>query len=134
MFRRETVDCSEFHQVNGEGVEFGPNLSEIGTKLGKDAIYESILDPSAGIAAGYEAWQINLKNGDESYGLLASETADELAIKTVGGIVTRYKKSDIVNRTKQKVSVMPAGLQKAMSQAELVNLVEYLSSLKKASP
>jgi putative heme-binding domain-containing protein len=133
LFQRETVGCSKCHQVNGTGIDFGPNLSEIGTKLAKEAIYESILDPSAGIAFGYEAWSLELKDGDEAYGLIVSETADELALKAVGSVVTRYKKTDIAKRTKQKLSIMPAGLAKTMSTQELVDLVEYLSSLKKAA-
>jgi putative heme-binding domain-containing protein len=130
VFRRDTVGCLKCHQINGEGVDFGPNLSEIGTKLAKDAIYESLLDPSAGIAFGYEAWQIDLKNGDDALGLIVSETPDEIALKAVGGLVTRYKKSDIARRTKQKLSIMPAGLEQTMTGEELVDLVEYLSSLK----
>jgi putative heme-binding domain-containing protein len=133
VFRRDTVGCVKCHQVNGEGVDFGPNLSEIGTKLGKEAIYESILDPSAGISFGYEAWQIELKNGDEAYGLIVSETADELVVKAVGGVVTRYRKSEIMERKQQKLSIMPAGLQQTMSTQDLVDLVEYLSALKKAA-
>jgi len=131
VFRRETVACIKCHQVNGEGVDFGPALSEIGTKLGKDALYEAILDPSAGISFGYEAWQIEFKNGDEAFGLVVSDTADEIAVKAQTGIVTRYKKSDIARKDQQKLSIMPAGLQQAMSTQDLVDLVEYLSSLKK---
>ena len=134
VFKRETVGCYKCHQIRGEGVEFGPNLSEIGTKLAKDAIYESILDPSAGISFGYEAWQLEFKNGDDALGLIVSETADEVALKAVGGITTRYQKADISRRTKQKLSIMPAGLAQTMSIDDLVNLVEYLSSLKKPSP
>ena len=134
LFRSEAVGCIKCHQVNSEGIDFGPNLSEIGTKLGKEALYESILDPSAGISFGFEAWQITLKNDDEAFGLVVSETADELAIKSSGGIVTRYKKSDIASRVQQKLSIMPAGLQQGMSQQDFVDLVEYLSSLKKAAP
>lgn len=132
VFRRESVACITCHQVNGQGVDFGPNLSEIGAKLAKEAIYEALLDPSAGIAFGYEGWEVELKNGDEVSGLLASETEDELALKTVGGIVTHYKKSEILKRSKQKLSLMPVGLQQGLSTEELVDLVEYLSSLKKA--
>ena len=131
VFRRETVGCFKCHQVNGEGTDFGPNLSEIGTKLAKTAIYESILDPSAGIAFGYEAWDLELKNGDDAVGLIVSETSDELALKAVGGIITRYQKTEIARRTKQKLSIMPAGLEQTMSKDDLVDLVEYLSSLKK---
>jgi putative heme-binding domain-containing protein len=134
VFRRESVGCIKCHQVNGEGIDFGPNLSEIGTKLGKDALYEAILDPSAGISFGFEAWEITFTNGDDAYGLIVNETADELAVKAVGGIVTRYKKSEIAQRTKQRLSIMPAGLPQAMSEQELVDLVEYLAGLKKADP
>jgi len=130
IFKREAVGCNKCHQVKGEGVDFGPNLSEIGTKLGKEAIYESILDPSAGIAFGFEGWQLELSNGEEVSGLLVSETADEIAMKAVGGIVTRYKKSDVTRRTQQNVSLMPSGLQQAMTTQEFVDLVEYLASLK----
>jgi putative heme-binding domain-containing protein len=132
VFRRESVGCIKCHPVNGEGVEFGPNLSEIGTKLGKDALYEAILDPSAGIAFGFEGWQITLKNGDDASGLIVNETEDELALKAVGGIVTRYRKGDIAMRARQKVSIMPAGLQQTMSLQELADMVDYLASLKKA--
>ena len=130
VFSREAVGCNKCHLVKGQGVDFGPNLSEIGTKLGKDAIYESILDPSAGIAFGFEGWQIDLTNGDEVSGILVSETADEIAIKAVGGVVTHYKKNDISRHVQQKLSLMPAGLQQAMTTQDLVDLVEFLSSLK----
>ena len=133
VFRRDTVGCIKCHQVKGEGAEVGPNLSEIGTKLGKDALYEAILDPSAGISFGYEAWQLELKNGDEAYGLIVSETEDDIAIKAQTGIVTKYKKADIARRNQQKLSIMPAGLQQAMSTQDLVDLVEYVSSLKKGA-
>ena len=131
VFRRETVGCFKCHQINGQGVDFGPNLSEIGTKLAKDAMYESIRDPSAGISFGYEAWQLDFKNGDDALGLIISETAGEIALKAVGGLVTRYKKNEIARRTKQKLSIMPAGLEQTISTEDLVDLVEYLSSLKK---
>lgn len=132
VFSRDTVGCVKCHTVNGKGVDVGPNLSEIGTKLGKEALYESILDPSAGISFGYEAYQIELKNGDEAFGLIVSETPEELAVKAQTGIVTRFKKSEIAEKTQQKTSIMPAGLQMAMSTQDLVDLVEFLSSLKKA--
>jgi len=131
VFRRDTVACIKCHQVAGEGVDFGPALSEIGTKLGKEALYESILDPSAGISFGFEAWQVELKSGDEAYGLIASETEDEIAVKTQNGVVSKYRKADIQSREKMKLSIMPAGLQQSMSTQDLVDLVEYLSSLKK---
>ena len=44
------------------------------------------------------------------------------------------KKADIAKRQKLTTSLMPVGLQLTMSTQELVDLVEYLASLKKAAP
>lgn len=132
IFTNASPGCANCHVVNGRGVELGPNLSEIGTKLGKDALIESILEPSSGVSFGFEAWNFTLKGGDEVYGLLASETTDEVAVKNIGGIITRLKKSDLALRQQSKLSIMPAGLQAAMTAQELVDLVEYLAALKKA--
>ncbi|MDX1951918.1 MAG: c-type cytochrome [Verrucomicrobiota bacterium] len=131
VFRKQEVGCINCHQVNGEGIDFGPKLSEIGTKLGKDALYDSIINPSAGVAFGYEAWQLELKNGDEAFGLITSETAEEVTLKTQNGIATAYKKRDIAKRDKMSTSIMPGGLHLVMPEQDLVDLVEYLASLKK---
>ena len=58
------------------------------------------------------------------------ENLGNRGFKTIGGIVTRYKKSDIAARAQQKLSIMPAGLEQTMSAGDLVDLVEYLSTLK----
>jgi len=132
IFTNASPGCANCHVVHGRGIELGPNLSEIGTKLGKDALIESILEPSAGVSFGYEAWNFTLKSGDEVYGLVASETANEVVVKNIGGIITRLKKSDLESRQQSKLSIMPAGLQAAMTAQELVDLVEYLAALKTA--
>jgi len=132
VYRRETVGCIKCHQVRGEGTEVGPALTEIGSKLTKEAMLEAILDPSAGISFGFEAWQVQLKSGDEAYGLKTSDTPEEIAIKDVNGIVTRFKKSEVASMQQSKTSIMPSGLQQAMTTQELVDLIEYLATLKKA--
>jgi putative heme-binding domain-containing protein len=128
------ANCIRCHQVNGEGVDFGPNLSEIGTKLPKEAICEAILSPSSAIAFGYEGKTIKLKSGDQADGLIASQTADEVTLKTSTGqttILTKYKRSDIDKIIDMKLSIMPEGMQSAMTTQEFVDLIEYLSTLKK---
>jgi putative heme-binding domain-containing protein len=65
--------------------------------------------------------------------LIVSETPDEITLKTVGGVVTRHKKSNVASRQKSALSIMPAGLEAGMTVQELVDLVEYLAALKKAN-
>lgn len=126
--------CTKCHQVGREGVDFGPNLSEIGAKLPKEGLCEAILSPSAAISFGYEGHQIRLKNGDEVEGIVASQTADEITIKTAGtggAILTKYKKSEIASNKTSKLSIMPEGLQATMTAQDFADLLEYLSSLRK---
>lgn len=130
VFARETVGCARCHQIHGRGVDFGPALSEIGSKLTREALYESILAPSSGISMGFEAWTVELKDGDEFFGVLVSDTDEEIVLKQVGGLPARIKKSAITRRQQSKLSSMPAGLQQLMTEQELVDLIEYLAALK----
>lgn len=131
IFSRETVGCAKCHVVNGQGTDFGPALSEIGSKLPKDALLESILDPSAGISFGFEAWSVETKAGEEVFGLIVSETGEDVSVKTVGGAVTKLKKTDLARRQQSKLSIMPVGLQQTVTVQELADLLEYLTTLKK---
>jgi len=131
VFFRPLPGCFSCHQVKGKGVQIGPDLSEIGSKLGKDAIIEAILEPNAGISVGYETYSLELKSGDEAYGLLTSDSADEIAIKDLKGIISRYPKKEIVSRRQLKTSIMPTGLQQSMTAQDFIDLVEFLFSLKK---
>jgi len=128
VFQRICFTC---HQVGDIGINFGPALSEIGSKLPKDALYTAILDPSAGISFGFEGYEIKLKDGTTLVGFISSETADEVAVSVPGGIVLRHPPGDIVERKKLPVSLMPGGLQAGMTEQELVDLVEFLAELKK---
>jgi putative heme-binding domain-containing protein len=126
--------CAVCHRANNEGVNFGPDLSQIGSKLPKEALCEAILQPSAAIAFGYEGHILKLKDGGQVEGLIASQTADEVTVKTIGNggaILTPYKRSDILQIRDMKISIMPEGLQANMSTQDFVDLLEYLASLKK---
>ncbi|MDB6058804.1 MAG: hypothetical protein JWO95_2648 [Verrucomicrobiales bacterium] len=131
VFFRAQPGCSACHALHGKGGQVGPDLSEIGTKLAKEAIVEAILEPSAGISVGYETYSLDLKSGDEAYGLLISDTADNIAIKDTKGIVTHHKKTEVLNKRKLKTSIMPTGLQQGMTAQEFADLVAFLSGLKK---
>jgi putative membrane-bound dehydrogenase-like protein len=124
--------CTACHKVNGVGIDFGPDLSEIGTKLPKEDIYVAILNPSARIVFGYEGWVLKKRDGTELIGYMASETQDTYVLRVMGGVNMKVGKGDVASRTKMDVSLMTPGLQQTMTEQEFVDLVEFLSSLKKA--
>ncbi len=124
--------CNTCHIVNGEGKEVGPNLSEIGAKLSKQAMFESIIFPSAGISHNYESWLLVLKNGTTQTGIITSEDAENVSLKGIDAIVRKFAVKDIDERTKQSISLMPADLPKVLSVDEMADIAEYLTTLKKA--
>ena len=134
IFFRPQSTCATCHQINGRGIDFGPKLSGIGTKLGREALLLSILDPNAGISFGYEAWLLKMQNGTEALGIITSQTNDEVTLKLPGGISITYKATDITKRTQLPTSIMLPGLQATMTPQELVDMITYLHSLKQAKP
>jgi putative heme-binding domain-containing protein len=94
-------------------------------------LYHAVLDPSAGISFGYEGWTIRTRDGQQLVGMIASETDDELVMRLIGGIERRVPKSTIAERKRMDTSLMPHGLERTMNEADLVNLVEYMSTLRR---
>ncbi|RLS53922.1 MAG: DUF1080 domain-containing protein [Planctomycetota bacterium] len=128
-----TGTCNKCHIVNGIGREVGPNISEIGKKLSKQALFESILYPSAGISHNFEQWTVTTVDGQVFAGLLVSSTDAETQIKDINGLVKTFKAAEIDEKIKQSVSLMPADLQKLISVKEMTDVVEYLTTLKEAT-
>jgi putative heme-binding domain-containing protein len=126
--------CANCHIINGEGKDVGPNLSEIGKKLSREALLESILYPSAAISHGYEAYVVATKNGSVETGLLTSDTAEAVTLKGADSILRTFKRGDIETMQKSPVSLMPADLHKALTAQDLADLLDYLLTLKEAIP
>ncbi|MBI1249617.1 DUF1080 domain-containing protein [bacterium] len=126
-----TGTCNKCHMVNKEGKEVGPDLSEIGSKLSRDAMFESILYPSAGISHNYENWAVLTDSGTAVTGLKTSETAESITITNAEGLARTIKKDEVEEIHKLPISVMPNDLQKLMTVQELVDVVQYLQTLKK---
>ena len=122
--------CSTCHQVNKEGINFGPDLSEIGSKLSKEAMYTSILFPDQGISFGYEGYRLKLNDGSTAIGKIVSETADKIDMQYMNNKQS-VQKEKITSRSKLESSLMPSNIQSSMSEQELVDLVAYLESLRK---
>nr|MBI1230106.1 c-type cytochrome [Cytophagales bacterium] len=124
------ANCAVCHQAGDLGMDFGPKLTEIGSKLSKEAQYISIIHPDAGISFGYEGFILQMKDGSTLGGIISSQTETDIDLKLPGGSIIPIKTSDVESITQMENSMMPAGLEKAMSTQELVDLVEFLMNLK----
>ena len=94
-------------------------------------MYIAFMDPSAAISFGYEGVAVETKGGQKLIGYVASDGDEELAMKVPGGALVSIKRSDIKSKEALAVSLMPSALVATMSRDDLVNLVEYLITLKK---
>ncbi|MGZ8541990.1 MAG: PVC-type heme-binding CxxCH protein [Chitinophagaceae bacterium] len=126
-----TSICATCHQVNNSGYDFGPKLTEIGSKLPKESLLETITSPSSGIGFGYEGWELRMKDGSTMSGIIASKTETDIELKLPGGFKKQIKTADIKTLTQLKQSMMPEGLYENLTSQDIADLLEYLSGLKK---
>ena len=122
--------CFACHKAGDIGIDFGPGLSEIGDKLPKTELYLAIVKPNAGISFDYEGWIIQTKQGGSLAGIV-SESDEDLIVRMVGGVSQKVRKTEVAKRQKMPLSLMPEGLHLAMSEQELIDLVEFLAGLRK---
>jgi putative heme-binding domain-containing protein len=125
--------CMKCHTVNGVGGKIGPDLSAIGTKASRENLLESILYPSKAIADQFVQWNVITKKGISLSGLLVEETSEAIVIRDANGQDTKVAKRDIESREKSPKSLMPDDNAKTLTEEELLDLVEYLMTLKKSA-
>jgi putative heme-binding domain-containing protein len=124
------ANCTQCHKVADAGGDVGPPLTTIGEKLSREQLFESILYPSNAILMGFEGWIVKKKDGDVVDGLLAGETDETVTIKNTKGEYIDIPAGEVASKKRQKISIMPDGLPAGLTQQELVDLVEYLATLK----
>ena len=122
--------CINCHTIAPTDMPKGPPLAGIAARYSKNDLLESILQPSAKIAQGFETHLFELSSGKKITGFVTKESATEVEVRDGNGVVTILKKSDIEERKTSKVSVMPEKLADNLTVPELASLLAYLESLK----
>jgi putative heme-binding domain-containing protein len=133
VFFKTESQCSKCHRVAGVGAWIGPDLSQIGGKLAKDGLLDSILNPSAAIAHEYVQYSVETQKGQVYNGLIVEETTDRLVLKNAEGERIVLPAKEVASKTALQVSLMPEGLVQYLSDKELVDLLAYLGTLKQPS-
>jgi quinoprotein glucose dehydrogenase len=124
------AQCVRCHAVGDNGgATVGPNLMGIASRLTREQILESLLEPSARIAPGFGTVSLTLRNGQKVDGTLKSETDAEVVI--VAGdppAERRVAKADIAQRTNPVSAMPPMG--SILKPREIRDLVAGLATLK----
>src|SRR5688500_16209423 len=126
VFERTCVAC---HKIGNTGLDFGPNLSDVGKRMKREELAESILYPNLKVDPKYLTVNITTKDGEELSGVVVEENDSALTLQLGAGIVQKVAKNNISKRQTTKVSNMPEGLAESI-QAEFVDLIEYLAAQK----
>ena len=74
-----------------------------------------------------------MKDGKTYTGYILSRTEDEITIKMMGGTQKTLELQDITEQEALEQSLMTQGLANVMPEADLVDLVAYLETLKVAT-
>jgi putative membrane-bound dehydrogenase-like protein len=122
--------CLKCHTINKVGGAVGPDLSVIGSKASRENLLESILYPSRAIADQYIQWVVETKGGQVINGILIEETPDYLLLRDVNAKDHKINRKELETKTKSPNSIMPDNLLLYVSEDELLDMVEYLYSLK----
>jgi putative heme-binding domain-containing protein len=122
--------CGACHRVGNDGGTVGPDLTKVGgVRAGRDLL-ESVVLPSATFAQGYETYKVDLADGRTAAGVIARRTADGVAMRDATGAEVRVPAAAVERMTRDRTSLMPDGLAKAVTPDELRDLFAYLRSLK----
>ncbi len=117
--------CSACHAVNGKGGQAGPDLSNL---VYRDyaSVLKDISDPNATLNPDHVAFNITLKNGQVVIGVVVEDQAEKILLAGLGGPPVTVLKSEIAEMKASPVSLMPAGLDKALGEQGMKDLLNYL--------
>src|SRR5207253_2759705 len=119
VFQRHCATC---HRVAGVGVDVGPDISDSRTKTAA-ALLVDILNPNQAIDNNYINYLITTKSGKSLTGIISAETASSLTLKRAEGQTETVLRADIDEIVSSGVSLMPEGLEKSVSVAEMADLL-----------
>jgi putative heme-binding domain-containing protein len=120
-------NCATCHRVAGIGIDVGPDISDSRTKT-ESALLTDILNPNQAIDNNYINYVVTTKNGKVLTGVIASETAASLTLRRAEGQSDVVLRQDIDEIVSSGVSLMPEGLEKNISVAEMADLLSFLKN------
>ena len=122
--------CIACHAIDQKAEQKGPYLGSAGSKFTRDYLIQSVLDPNAVVAQGFQTELITTNDKKVHMGFVTKEEDGVIDLRNIAGIVTKIKEVDIKKRDHQTTSMMPPGLASTLTVGQFTDLIEYLVSLK----
>ncbi len=128
FYSNQTAQCVRCHSVGDYGGNAGPRLNGVATRLARELILQSLIDPSARIAPGFGSVSLELKSGRKINGILQHESDKGLVVKIGDKPDTLISNSAIVTRVNGASSMPP--MRFLLTKKEIRDVVSFLSTLK----
>jgi putative membrane-bound dehydrogenase-like protein len=122
LFRQNCLPC---HRIKDEGNNVGPDLGMMADKPIADLLI-AILDPNQAVEARYLNYNIVTKNDRELSGIIATETANSLTLKTIAGVEETILRSDLKEMKSSGLSLMPEGFENLLKPQDMADLIAFL--------
>ena len=120
--------CGACHKVGGEGIEFGPDLTGVATRLSRAELIESVISPNAKVDPKFQTVNIMTVGGRHLTGFIVAETPAKITLRIAGGALAEIGKADIKKRVALINSGMPEGLAGTLSPVEFFDLGAFLAA------
>lgn len=128
VFKSTKAACFSCHAMGYLGGTVGPDLSHIGRIRSERDLAEAVLFPSVSFVRSYEPVTVVTSAGLTYNGVVRDETSDELILALDAEKSVRIAHADIEQRQPGTVSIMPNGLEKNLTQQDLVDLIAFLKA------
>lgn len=117
--------CGQCHEIYGQGHKVGPDITRNG-RNDYAQLLSNVLDPSLVIGADYQAHLLATGDGRVLTGLLVEDSPQRVVLKVQGGKQEVVPRENIELMERSGLSMMPEGLEKQLTQQELIDLFAYL--------
>ena len=120
-------NCATCHTLAGLGTSVGPDLGSIRHRSPEE-IVTHILDPNREVAPDFVGYVVSLKDERVLTGIIAAEAGSAVTLRRAGGEQDVVLRDDIAAMAGTGKSLMPEGLEKAITPGEMGDLVAFLRS------
>ncbi|MDI1311054.1 PVC-type heme-binding CxxCH protein [Prosthecobacter sp.] len=117
--------CMVCHRHLDRGNDVGPNLGTIKAWTAEQ-ILTNVLDPNREVSPNFALYIVETNDGRTLSGLISSETAGNLTLRRADGGTDTVLRSEIKSLTSPGISLMPEGLEAAITPQQMADLIAYL--------
>lgn len=125
------VLCAYCHRFGAEGRSYGPDLTAIASRFGREDFLKAVIEPSERIATNHRSQIIKLRDGKSVVGRVVWNGFRNSVLHVATNPmkldeVVKIPKREIASHEESPVSPMPPGLINTMTREEILDLLGYL--------